>query len=161
MRRSFRGMQIRIISSYVLPRVVSVFALCADLPLICPLCVSSLLSCLGTSVLLHAEMVPNSVFCVYQRSPLRSVRHYDSPPSACPVLLRSAPGLFPFHWQCPPFPPLSHRCGILLIPLSFAGQGATQGEESPSSGDTLSPVRLSSCFCCFFSIVFLAADSER
>ena len=33
--------------------------------------------------------------------------HYDSPPLACPVLFCSTPVLFPFHWQCPSFPPLS------------------------------------------------------
>lgn len=39
--------------------------------------------------------------------------HYDSPPLACPVLFCSAPNLFPFHWQCPSFPP--HSLSLLLL----------------------------------------------
>lgn len=74
---------------------------------------------------------------------LHSMMHYDSPPVACPVLFCSAPSLFPFHWRCPSFPPLSLCCGIHLIFFSLAGQGATQAEEKEAG--------MSNCVLCWYS----------
>lgn len=108
--------------------------LCGDLLLICPsLSIFPILSWHLYSALLHAAMVLNSVpvfICVIPYPTM----HYNSPPLACPVLFCSAPNLFPFHRQCPSFPPLSLCCGILLIFSSLAGQGATGAEERGGEG---------------------------
>lgn len=74
---------------------------------------------------------------------LHLIMHYDSPPLACPVLFCSAPRLFPFHWWCPCFPPLTLCCGILLIFLSLAGQEQHRQRREEERGAGMSK----SVFC--------------
>lgn len=65
------------------------------------------------------------------------ILHLFNPP-ACPVLFCSAPGLFPFHWSRPSFPPLlsllQHSSGLSpLLVKEWHGQKREEGEDAGMS----------------------------
>lgn len=106
---------------------------------------------------------------------------HPPPLPACPVLFCSAPSLFPFHWHCPSFPPLSlslclslsvllHSSDLFLPPWSRSDwdRGEERGREGARNVKFSFVLILLDylLFPCLHSLLFLwskvvAAHSKR